>query len=284
MNNQSQARFEALINSCEGLTPDSTLEDVYSAIGKLVSSNTTKRGEAGRTIKQQRDELYSISKDWKRDLTDFIIRKETEINNLDANSKGLLYIRYQAYQIFSNTDYKLHDIRLKNFSKIFFDALHYDRALDIQNKIFTEDYFQLFIITIYQMGDLYYFLPVLQKELEGLDSLQISDTGNKPTVAAYAIMHVYWSKHDSTKAITKTSVNTWAKQYGTSKKTLLDAYNEYKLLANRLEPRENTRTISEHVKRYESILPLLETLCHKAFNDATKDLDQIKERYQSYLK
>lgn len=102
------------------------------------------------------------------------------------------------------------------------------------------------------------------------------------TVASIAIMHSYWSEQDKTKGITKTSAKMWGKSYKCSPNTLLRSFNEFNDNDRRMTPAnvENKRSVENHIQYFEDFLPLLQTLCPKAFEIAQKDLKTLKTRYQ----
>lgn len=165
-------RFIDLIRSC-GLTPDMTAKEAYIALLRIISESKLYGNGIGLTIMQTRERLFSVSKDWRRDLTDLINENKKSMDSLTYDKPGISRLRYEVYQFFSNPNYKRLGIRIIHLSEKFNEAFHYDMTqaqkpiVNLDTEI--EDYFQSLLIAIFQMGDLYYSLPKLKEELQGLE-------------------------------------------------------------------------------------------------------------------
>lgn len=117
--------------------------------------------------------------------------------------------------------------------------------------------------------------------LETVDVIKsIKET--KPSVASYALVHIYWSKYDTTKAITKTNKEVFAKNYGISHNTLYTEFNNYLDKESRTglpAGKERKNAIFPYIKRFEDAAIMLREIHQQAYNDITNDLNYIKERY-----
>ena len=98
---------------------------------------------------------------------------------------------------------------------------------------------------------------------------------NKITIAAYGIMHVYIKQFEvNGQPVTEQNKTYLATKYGfnaaTSGKQLKDEFDKFN--------NENLATAKTHIKRLESILPLLQNEYPKAFEAAKKDFDKYKKQ------
>jgi hypothetical protein len=114
----------------------------------------------------------------------------------------------------------------------------------------------------------------------------ISKTTKHVTVAECALMHFYLGKFDPTKRINRTNMDAIANQYlGTAVKTsgihLYLAYQKYSEEPERIRLNDaNKRSAREHVKRFRTILPLLEMKSKHAFKLAENEYKKVKEKYE----
>lgn len=114
----------------------------------------------------------------------------------------------------------------------------------------------------------------------------ISDTikkEQKPTIKAYAIMHVYLAMYGG-QAVTQQNKNELVKQYGyTSGKQLRNEYTCYQNEDKRLDLNTtNKRSAKTHLERYNDILPLLESQNKQAFEAAKIDFENLNNKYNKY--
>ncbi len=105
----------------------------------------------------------------------------------------------------------------------------------------------------------------------------------KPTITAYAIMHVYLERFEGT-GITQQNKTRLAKEYGYNSGDRLR--NEYVLYQNdekRLDLHTNNKkSATAHLERYKSILPLLQKMNNRAFQAANKDLQLLEKAYNKH--
>ncbi len=123
------------------------------------------------------------------------------------------------------------------------------------------------------------FLPPLQIETKGGQS----QSDERLTIAAYALMHVYLSQFGG-QPVTQQNKNELVTQYGyASGEQLRNNFTFYQNEDKRLELNtSNKRSADTHLQRYSSILPLLEQQNIEAFKAATKDLELLQNKYKKY--
>lgn len=130
------------------------------------------------------------------------------------------------------------------------------------------------------------FIAFLKAELIKPSVSQIEDEGkfpfkkndsNKPTVASYALLHVFWSKYDNTKAITDTNKLKWSNQYGISPNTLKMNFGKYFERSDRKPFSNDRRSSIPFLENFKIALGLIETLCPQAFKEAEKEFKVLEE-------
>jgi hypothetical protein len=106
---------------------------------------------------------------------------------------------------------------------------------------------------------------------------------SKPTITAYALMHVYLTMYGG-QAVTQQNKKDLVKKYGySSGEQLRNDFTYYQNEDKRLELNStNKRSANTHLERYRNILPLLETQNLEAFEAATKDFDKLEKEYNKY--
>ncbi len=114
----------------------------------------------------------------------------------------------------------------------------------------------------------------------------ISDTiksDTKPTITAYAIVHVYLAMFGG-QAVTQQNKNELVKRYGYSSGEQLR--NDFTCYQNEDKRRElnttNKRSANTHLELYNKILPLLEKQNKQAFEEANKDFEHLQNEYKKY--
>jgi hypothetical protein len=150
--------------------------------------------------------------------------------------------------------------------------------------------FDKYFFTAYGAAS-YTYEKKLRRKLESLNDVQevneSSSDKTGPTVAAYALKHLYWSRHDHLKAITKTNVEKFADEYKISPNTLGSEYKFYSVKENLkaipAEKKENKKTVTPFIKRFEDAALLLQPCCKQGFDDIMKHLELLKEQYRIYL-
>lgn len=105
----------------------------------------------------------------------------------------------------------------------------------------------------------------------------------KPTITAYAIMHVYLAMYGG-QAITQQNKNELAKTYGyNSGEQLRNDYTLHQNEDKRLDLHTtNKRSANTHLKRFKDILPLLEGVNKQAFNKANEDFQSLQKTYNKH--
>jgi hypothetical protein len=106
---------------------------------------------------------------------------------------------------------------------------------------------------------------------------------SKPTISAYAIMHVYLSMYDG-QPVTQQNKKELASKYGyNSGEQLRNDFTKYQNEDTRLGINTgNRRSADTHLKRFEDILPLLQSQNTMAFDKASQDYLTLKEKYSKY--
>lgn len=106
----------------------------------------------------------------------------------------------------------------------------------------------------------------------------------KPTVFAYALMHIFLSKYDKTREISKTNASKWGTKYGVSPNTLRQAFMDSFEKSSRKPRSESSRAVRPFIRNFESAVRLIETEnSPQALVDAANELQLLKIKYESFL-
>jgi hypothetical protein len=107
--------------------------------------------------------------------------------------------------------------------------------------------------------------------------------GSKPTITAYAIMHVYLAMFKG-QAVTQQNKKELVKKYGyNSGDQLRNDFTLYQNDEKRLDLNTtNKRAADTHLKRFKDILPLLENLNKSAFEKAIQDYNELQKTYNKH--
>lgn len=129
-------------------------------------------------------------------------------------------------------------------------------------------------------------LKYWRNELKALPPHQtktITEQTNRPTIKAYAIMHVYLAMFNG-QPVTQQNKNILAKEYCyKSGDQLRNDFTLYQYEDKRLELNTgNKRSANTHLKRFEDILPLLKSQNTQAYEKANKDYLELKNKYNKY--
>lgn len=106
---------------------------------------------------------------------------------------------------------------------------------------------------------------------------------NKPTLIAYAIMHVYLDMFNG-QAVTQQNKDELAKKYGyTSGLKLRNEFVKYKDEDKRVNLNtENKKAAKEHLERFKMILPKLKEENSEAFQKANEDFKELEKKYNKH--
>jgi len=115
------------------------------------------------------------------------------------------------------------------------------------------------------------------------DELVSNNPAMRPTITAYAIMHVYLSLFGG-KAVTQQNKNELAKSYGyQSGNQLRNDFTFYIAEAKRMDLHTtNKRSANTHLERFRWILPMLREQNSKAFEKASAELRILEHEYRKH--
>lgn len=120
-------------------------------------------------------------------------------------------------------------------------------------------------------------------EKKEIKNLNTESNENKLTIPAYAIMHVYLALSNG-KAVTQQNKHKLAKRYGLKNgDQLRNEFTKYQNDAKRLDLNtSNKKSADTHLKRFKTILPLLEAENSAAYEKAKEDLKQLEILYNKH--
>ena len=110
-----------------------------------------------------------------------------------------------------------------------------------------------------------------------------TEQDNKPTVAAYAIMHVYLFMFKG-QPITQQNKNELAKKYGYNNgDQLRNDFTKFRDENKRLDlSTTNKLSANTHIQRLRTILPILQKVNLQAFQKASDDLGKLENEYKKH--
>jgi hypothetical protein len=118
----------------------------------------------------------------------------------------------------------------------------------------------------------------------GRESAALIKDDKKPTITAYAIMHVYLSLFNG-QGVTQQNKHTLVKKYGyNSAEQLRNEFVKYQGKDTRLYLNtSHKRSARVHMERFNSILPILENLNKDAYDKAKNDLELLQKTYDKHF-